>query len=653
MRRLLFKCSLIALASCIAVAACVWFSLPKPPLLDSISFSQCVRDRNGKLLRVTLTSDQKFRIWTSLRDISPELIDATLRYEDKYFARHPGVNPIALLRSGYGLLHGETRTGASTITMQLARLRFHLQTRTPAGKFVQIVCALELERHYSKFEILEAYLNLAPYGRNIEGIGAASEIYFGKTAAHLTGPESISLSVIPQSPARRALYTGRDNRSLNAAQENWYDRAKLNTQFSARQFSARAEAERKFLAPHFVQQVLESVGSARCADRTPQRGVPTSQIVTTVDLKKQQLIERRIAGYVRGNRNRGIQNAAALLVDVRTMEVLAQIGSADFFNSEIQGQVDGTRSRRSPGSTLKPVIYALALEQGLIHPLSILADAPRSFGDYNPENFDREFLGPIRASDALARSRNLPAIELASQLAHPTLYEFLRGAGVALPRSESLYGLALPLGGAEITMEDLVRLYAALANNGELRPLRRKSGDPMSTRGHQLLTSEAAFLTLEMLNVPRPEINYADSSNVAPVFWKTGTSHGFHDAWSIAVFNHYVLGVWIGNFDGRPNPAFVGRSAAAPLLFQIIDSLRATWPERIERHLPPPGANLKRVEFCAVSGDLPETHCTQRVEGWFIPGISPIKTCEVHQEVLVDVATGLGAKFTNSGRAIC
>ncbi len=652
MRRLLFKCSLIALASCIAVAACVWFSLPKPPLLDSISFSQCVRDRNGKLLRVTLTSDQKFRIWTSLRDISPELIDATLRYEDKYFARHPGVNPIALLRSGYGLLHGETRTGASTITMQLARLRFHLQTRTPAGKFVQIVCALELERHYSKFEILEAYLNLAPYGRNIEGIGAASEIYFGKTAAHLTGPESISLSVIPQSPTRRALYTGRDNRSLNAAQENWYDRAKLNTQFSARQFSARAEAERKFLAPHFVQQVLESVGSARCADRTPQRGVPTSQIVTTVDLKKQQLIERRIADYVRGNRNRGIQNAAALLVDVRTMEVLAQIGSADFFNSEIQGQVDGTRSRRSPGSTLKPVIYALALEQGLIHPLSILADAPRSFGDYNPENFDREFLGPIRASDALARSRNLPAIELASQLAHPTLYEFLRGAGVALPRSESLYGLALPLGGAEITMEDLVRLYAALANNGELRPLRRKSGDPMSTRGHQLLTSEAAFLTLEMLNVPRPEINYADSSNVAPVFWKTGTSHGFHDAWSIAVFNHYVLGVWIGNFDGRPNPAFVGRSAAAPLLFQIIDSLRASWPERIERHLPPPGANLKRVEFCAVSGDLPETHCTQRVEGWFIPGISPIKTCEVHQEILVDVATGLRVAIDDGTRQL-
>ena len=201
-------------------------------------------------------------------------------------------------------------------------------------------------------------------------------------------------------------------------------------------------------------------------------------------------------------------------------------------------------------------------------------------------------------------------------------------------------------------MEDLVRLYATLANNGELRPLRRKPSDPVSAHGHQILTPEAAFLTLEMLNVSRPEINYADSNNFAPVFWKTGTSHGFHDAWSIAVFNHYVLAVWIGNFDGHSNPAFVRRAAAAPLLFQIIDSLRASWPERIEPHLPPPGANLKRVEFCAVSGDLPEAHCTHRIEGWFIPGISPIKTCDVHQEVLIDVATGLRVPIDDGTRQL-
>ena len=619
---------LLAFAILIAAVALVWIALPRPPLLDGISFSQCVRDRNRKLLRITLTTDQKYRVWTSLPNISPALIDATLQFEDKYYRYHPGVNPVALVRATFGLRPGGARSGASTIAMQLARLRYHLLTRTFRGKFVQIVRALELERHYSKSQILEAYLNLAPYGRNIEGVGAASQIYFGKSAGHLATPEAISLCVIPQSPTRRALFADRDNRSLDSALSGWYDRAKINRQFFARSFSARAQTERTFLAPHFVQQVVAA-----------EKG--RDEIVTTLDLAKQQLIERRITDYVRTNRSRGIQNAAALLIDTRSMDVLAQVGSADFFNGEIQGQVDGTRAPRSPGSTLKPFVYALALEQGLIHPLSILSDAPQSFGDYDPENFDREFVGPIRACDALARSRNLPAVELASRLRHPTLYEFLRAAGVKLPRSEALYGLTLPLGGAEVTMENLVRLYAALANNGELRPLRRTSRDPVALRGRRIIMPEAAFLTLEMLDQPRPEISRTYSDQAAPVFWKTGTSHGFRDAWSVAVFNHYVLAIWIGNFDGRANGNFVGRIAAAPLLFQIIDSLRAGWPEPNQLHLPPPGANLKRVSFCAVSGDLPEPYCTQQVEGWFIPGISPIKLCDVHQEVLVDAASGL------------
>src|SRR5947209_3039433 len=206
---------LLAFAILVAAVALVWIALPRPPLLDGISFSQCVRDRNGKLLRVTLTIDQKFRVWTSLPNISPSLIDATLRFEDKYYRRHPGVNPVASLRSALNLRAGGTHSGASTITMQLARLRYHLCTRTLGGKFVQIIRALELERHYSKAEILEAYLNLAPYGRNIEGIGAASQIYFDKPASRLSRPEAVALSVIPQSPTRRALFVDRDNQSLD------------------------------------------------------------------------------------------------------------------------------------------------------------------------------------------------------------------------------------------------------------------------------------------------------------------------------------------------------------------------------------------------------------------------------------------------------
>ena len=650
-----------------AATLVAWLALPKPVLLDGISFSQVVRDRNGKLLRVTLSPDQKFRIWTPLAQISPELVDATLRYEDKFYARHPGVNPFALARSIVDLARFHRVTcGGSTITMQVARLRFALHTRTIAGKLEQIVRALELERHYSKNQILEAYLNLAPYGRNVEGIGAASLIYFDKPAACLSGPESVALSVIPQSPSRRALFGDRENRSVNQAQSNWYDRTKLEsgTEFSAREFRAKMQSDRKFLAPHFVQQVLELVGAARCADarKLSGRRVPTGEIVTTLDLEKQQMIERRIADYAATNRSRGIENAAAMLIDARTMEVLAQVGSADFNRVSINGQIDGTRSHRSPGSTLKPFVYALALDQGLIHPLSILADAPRSFGEYNPENFDREFLGPIRACDALARSRNVPAVELTADLAHPTLYEFLKSADVRLPQPESFYGLALPLGGAEISMQDLMRLYATLANGGQRRPLQwikyeqasnNLTGLTGQVSSRRILSAEAAFLTLEMLgNLPRPEMNCADGSQSAPVYWKTGTSHGFRDAWSLAVFDHYVLGVWVGNFDGRANPAFIGRTAAAPLLFQLIDSLRATWPEPTVPHLPPPGANLKRVEFCAISGDLPNEHCTQRVEGWFIPGVSPIKTCDVHREVLVDRASGLRVPIDDGTREL-
>ena len=610
------------------VVAAIWLALPKPPLLEGIDFSTRVRDRNGNVLRVTLTADQKYRIWTPLKQISPALVDATVRFEDKYYGKHPGVNPVALARAAWNFaVSGGRRAGASTITMQLARLRYHLHTRTVAGKVRQILYALELERHYSKAQILEAYLNLAPYGRNIEGVGAASEIYFSKTAARISGPEAVALSVIPQSPTRRALISHRENEQLTAAQQRWYTRAG-EQDTPALTFRAEARSRPQLTAPHFVQRVLESKTNG-------------SELLTTLDLSLQQMLEKRIADYVAQNRQRGIENAAALLIDFKTMEVLAQVGSSDFLKPEIQGQVDGTRRPRSPGSTLKPFVYALALDQGRIHPLTLLKDAPHSFGDYNPENFDRDFLGPIRASDALARSRNVPAVTLASELAHPTFYELLRYVDVSLPKPASHYGLSLPLGGAEVTMEDLVRMYSALANGGRLQSLRRVVDAPVTTN-HRLVSPEAAFLTLDMLGkIPRPGMTDADSNRYSPVFWKTGTSHGFRDAWSIAVFDRYVLAVWIGNFDGKRNSAFIGRTAAAPLLFQMIDSLRATQPSRAESHLPAPGLNLKRVEFCAVSGQVPTASCPHRTESWFIPGISPIANCDVHREILVDATTGL------------
>src|SRR6476620_9910226 len=236
------------------VLAAIWLALPKPPLLEGIDFSTRVRDRNGEVLRVTLTADQKYRVWTPLKEISPVLIDATLKYEDKYYGTHPGVNPVSLIRAAWNLaISRGSHAGASTITMQLARLRYHLRTRTFTGKLRQIVYALELERHYSKAQILEAYLNLAPYGRNIEGVGAASEIYFSKSAARVSSAEAVALSVIPQSPTRRALIAGGENARVTNAQQRWYLRS-TTKETPALTFHAEARTRQRLTAPHFVQQ---------------------------------------------------------------------------------------------------------------------------------------------------------------------------------------------------------------------------------------------------------------------------------------------------------------------------------------------------------------------------------------------------------------
>ncbi len=623
------------LAAFCGLFAFAWLSLPKPPLLDGIDFSQRILDRDGRLLYLGLTRDHKYRVFTPLADISPELIAATLAHEDRWFRSHPGINAVPVLRAAWRVVtQGRSRAGASTITMQLARMSGEMRTRSLRGKLAQMWRALGCERHYTKDEILEAYLNLAPYGGNIEGIGAASEILFQKPPARLTRPEAVTLSVIPQSPARRAPRPGVENPMLTAAHHRLLARMGESDSLEG-DWVPQAMRPRGMRAPHFTTGVAAS-----------HRG--ESVVRTTLDLTCQEILERRIESHVARRRDFGIRNAAALLLDARTMEVLAQVGSADFFDPAICGQVDATQAARSPGSALKPFVYALAMEQGLIHPLTMIADTPRSFGGYDPENFDREFAGPLTAAEALMRSRNVPAVSLAAQLRRPTLYGFLRAGGVRLSRGENHYGLALPLGGAEVTMEDLVRLYAVLANEGQLRPIQRTF--PHGTEAKRLLSPEAAFLTRRMLTgIPRPDM--ADASR-APVAWKTGTSHGFRDAWSVAIFDGCVLAVWIGNADGRGNPAFIGRSAAGPLLFQIIDALRAAGRVQPVPDEPPTGANLRQVELCAVSGELPTLHCPRRINGWFIPGVSPVRECAIHREIFVDAHTGLRLGSDDGSRPV-
>jgi penicillin-binding protein 1C len=351
-------------------------------------------------------------------------------------------------------------------------------------------------------------------------------------------------------------------------------------------------------------------------------------------------VELQIRRYIARTRDVGMRNAAALLVDTRDMGVRAWVGSADFWDPAIDGQVNGVLARRSPGSTLKPFVYALALDQGVLHPKTMLRDAPTSFGPFAPENFDGRFIGPIPAEDALIRSRNVPAVWVASRLRQPTLYQFLQTAGVRDLQPESFYGLALPLGGGEVTMEELASLYAMLANDGVLRPLRVTAESPRA-EGVRLVSPEASFITLDMLRRnPRPGEDASVPVRLRwPIAWKTGTSWGFRDAWSAGVVGPYVLVVWMGNFDGAGNPAFIGADAAAPLFFRIADALALARPdEPMPPIAPPPG--VATVAVCTASGDLPNAWCPSTVDTWYIPGKSPIRVSELHRAVAIDTTTG-------------
>jgi Membrane carboxypeptidase/penicillin-binding protein PbpC len=336
-------------------------------------------------------------------------------------------------------------------------------------------------------------------------------------------------------------------------------------------------------------------------------------MITTVDSGIQNTLEHKINEYIERNKAIGIRNAASLLVDWRSMEVLSLVGSADFNNQEIQGRVNGTRAKRSPGSTLKPFIYALAFEQGIIHPMTLLKDVPSAFGEWSPENCDRGFAGPIHAREALTRSRNVPAVTIAAQLNNPTLYEFLKNTGITQLRSPDFYGLALVLGGAEMTMEELVTLYAALANGGVLKPLRFLMDDPAVNDGRRVLSPEVCWLVLDILkDASRPDQGYDRTWAMDPLpqAGKKGTSYSYRDAWCIGIFGPHVLAVWIGNFDGESNPAFVGREAAAPLFFEIIEALKAhhnTIPQPIRN-----AGKIKRVEVCTVSGQTPGVIANKR-----------------------------------------
>lgn len=638
---------LLLIAAVVSLAILV---VPQPELLRYQTTSRAFFDRQGNLLRLTLAGDDRYRLQVPLQQIAPALREATLLYEDQDYYHHFGVDFPALLRAFWSSYVTRKRpVGASTITMQVARLRWNLHTRTVTGKLVQILRALQLSRHYSKDQIFEAYLNLASYGRNIEGVEAASLIYFDKPARDLSLPEALSLCVIPQNPAKRNPTTIQGFAALKSARDFLFHRWQVTHPEAARLQSffdlplqIRPPEKLPFRAPHLI---------ARLDQQLPrmQRG----RIETTIVGDLQALVEQRLAHYVARGKKIGINNGAVAILDHRTMEIAALAGSADFWNASIEGQVNGCSAPRSPGSTLKPFVYALAMDQGLIHPMTMLKDSPRRYGGFAPENYDQAFLGPMLARDALIASRNVPAAALQAQLGQPGLYELLQTAGVEKLQDESYYGLALALGGVELTMLDLLKLYAMLANGGKLQPLQMLLDIPSNKNPPTLLSPEACFLTLDILEDNPPPVRPllpGQSHSGLKVAWKTGTSHAFRDAWAVGISGPYVVAVWIGNFDGSGNRAFVGRQAAGPLLFEIFQSLRHGQTWEVSSNLKPGLLNVQKVAMCADTGDLPGRYCPRTSESWFIPGVSPIRVSTVHRAVPVDKQSGLRACRPIPGR---
>ena len=650
-RKRLFKWFIKSLFLLIALLLISYWLLPKPELVSFTTYSRAYLDKDENLLRLTLAEDDRYRLYTKLDDISQTLVDATVLYEDKNFYQHGGVNFPAIARAFWTTyISGSRRVGASTITMQVARLRWQVPSNTLSGKIHQIFRAIQITRHYSKQQILESYLNLAPYGGNIEGIGAASLIYFNKKASELSLIEAITLSVIPQNPNKRSPSSKKGIEALKTARLNLFNRWIVNNPEHASQakfldlpLRVRSSKQLPFLAPHFINYMARQISRW-----------DAGYVHTSLSSNTQRQLEKVLLDYVGQKKSIGINNASALLLNYKTMNIEAMVGSANFFDLEISGQVNGVLAKRSPGSTLKPFVYGLAMDEGLIHPMSLLKDSPVRFAGFTPENYDKQFLGPVLARDALILSRNVPAVTLQAKLKQQSFFDFLKKAKVSKLKSESFYGLALALGGGELTMLEIAQLYAMLANQGQHQQASgfasAASAASTAVDSTQLLSAEASFMILDILkDNPAPDaLNqqfvHQQSNNLKNnVPWKTGTSWAFRDAWAIGISGDYVLAVWVGNFDGTGNSAFVGRSAAGPLLFTLLDSVVRKTGWSVAENLWTRDLNIKQVAMCKNTGDLPGKYCKSTEDAWFVPGVSPIKVSTVYRAVPILKSSGLRA----------
>jgi penicillin-binding protein 1C len=543
------------------LAAAAWWvtSLGPAPLGQSLQFSTILLDRNGQLLRPYTTAEGRWRLPASRESVDPRFLDMLFAYEDKRFLSHHGVDGLALARAFVQMLtHGHAVSGASTITMQVARLLEPRAERSISAKLRQMVRAIELERALSKEQILSVYLSLAPYGGNLEGVRAAALAYFGKEPQRLTLGEGALLVALPQSPEQRR--PDRSHATARSARDRVLDRlaaAGVLPFEDARRAKQEPVPDGRRLMPTLAPHAADAAIAGM-----PQLNVHR----LTLDATLQKGLEELARTHTRALGEN--ISAAIVVVEHATGEVLARVASADYFDVRRAGQVDMTAALRSPGSALKPFIYGIGIEDGLIHPETLIEDRPVRFGGYAPDNFDLTFQGTVTVRRALHLSLNVPAVTVMDKIGASRFVARLEQAGgsLMLPPNEAP-GLAIALGGAGIRLMDLVALYTGLARLGTTVPLVERADARETILPPRRLIDPAAAWQVGNILLGTPPPENAAGGRIA---FKTGTSYGYRDAWALGFDGKRTIGVWVGRPDGAPIPGLTGRSAAAPILFEAF-----------------------------------------------------------------------------------
>lgn len=642
LRRALLSAALLA-ATALVVVVALAYALPLPARLLEPG-SPVVEYRDGSPAHVFLSPDDKWRVPARLDEVDPRYVEALLRFEDKRFYLHPGVDPLAIARAAaLNLSRGRVVSGASTLTMQLVRV-LEPRPRSFSSKIVEAFRALQLELVLSKEEVLEAYLTFIPFGRNLEGVEAASLAYFGHTAKALSPAEIATLLAVPQRPNER--YPTAANRARLLAARDSIAKRLVEEGALAAGDRARLLEVAKDPVPAELRPFPREAAHAAVWVRARHLGV--DRVRTTLDRGVQRAAAAALASARAELRAKGIRDGSVVVVDHDVGEVRALVGGFDFFEDEHGAQIPGFTVPRSPGSTLKPLVYAMAIDDGRVLPDYLVTDIPVTYGGYTPRNYDERFSGLVPLRDALSQSLNVPFVNLLGEIGVERFVGALRAVGAtSLDPRPGHYGLSAAVGGIELTPLELAGLFSMFARDGEHLPLRvvepSDEGGPglegEARRPTRVLSAAAVELTGRALSLrDRPDFpERRRMTGVSPrVRWKTGTSFGHKDAWSAGYDETFTAVVWLGNLDNQPSAHLVGADAAGPILFDVLETLggsRSFAPDEDT-------AGLRPIEVCSWSGRPPGEACPHTMVVDAVADRVPTERCPFHKRLDVDLDTG-------------